>query len=651
MKKINHKIKNNQLKKDLWIAGGYCIDFDSFKQFRIIGPNNHLFCGLVDIPHHKIAVKYVKEENNVLTVKGYFNSESLNLYYPAMDDVRTMRKLVGCDDTFLSVREKDFSCLIPQIIRKIKRDGKTILKFKRMYGKYFYETAFQFEPGIEIKKIKKPFAGFKLKCASKNFPNPLLQRENFQEGNKKSKSRGKKIPFIIICRTNDLNLKEIKKMSLIKESDFKFELFKENADFVKYIFKRTKIEIKHLLEWGKTSGDRFGTIFPRDWMEAADLGVHDLTSEVRSYMYQMSLKNVNEKGEGWHEDVVGEYKYEFEVSGKEIIDRKMIDIEPHYLIGLDYLPQNFWLEKGIREKLKKVAKYILKKARYNDFIIFKKLPSSRRTKNEEYYLMGNWRDSGSAFKKIHPIIAPFDVNAVFYPKALVNIKKYRKHLNLSNKDIKDIDDLIKKWSGKKKNYLFKNSDGRMAYALALYDIKKNKNKKLSYKKLKVNHLDESYLYTYCKSEQKEIKSFCERLLSPQYFYTKSGPLIIAKNNKYFYTQEEYHGLVIWMKQTAFAVLGLSKHFKIAIIENWPRPLQKLIKKTILAITQDTIEAASKLNSVPEVYIDVNGVPKLFSDQINARNRASEVQLWSAVGMRRIIRKYYELLKDEKYKDI
>ncbi len=634
MKKINFKNNGNQLKKDLWIAGGYYVDFDSFKQFRIIGPNNHLFCGLVDIPRHKIAIKSVNDENNILTVKGFFNSENLNLYYPAMDDIRTTRGLVGCNGTFLSVREKDFSQLIPQIIRKIKRDGKTILKFKRVYGKKFYETVFEFESGIEIKKIKKPFAGFKLK------PTHGPSRK----GNKKSKSHGERIPFTIICRTNDINFKEIKKPSSLKEGDFEFELFKEKAEFVKHIFERTEIEIKHLLEWGKTSGDNFGTIFPRDWMEAADLGVHDLTSEARSHMYQMSLKNVNQKGEGWHEDVVGEYKYEFEISGKEIIDRKMIDIEPHYLIGLDYLPQNFWLEKSVREKLKRVAKYIIKEARRNDFITFKKLPPSERTKEKEYCLTGNWRDSDDAFKKIHPVIAPFDVNAVFYPKALANIKKYQKYLNLSKKDIEGIDDLIKKWKSKKKNYLFKNSDGRMAYALALYDIKKSKDKKVSYKKLKVNHLDESYLYTYRKSDQKEIKSFCERLLDPRYFYTKYGPLLIAKSNKYFYTQEEYHGLVIWIKQTAFVVLGLSKHLKLAIIENWPPKLQKLIKETILTVTRDTLNAVDELGSVPEVYEGVGKMPAV-------RNQASEVQLWSAVGIRRIIRKYYELLTDEKYRDI
>jgi hypothetical protein len=368
-------------------------------------------------------------------------------------------------------------------------------------------------------------------------------------------------------------------------------------------------------------------------------------------MYQTALKDVNEKGEGWHEDVVGEYKYEFELSGKEIIDRKMIDIEPHYFMSLGYLPQNFWLEKNIRDKLKKVAKYILREARHNDFITFKKLPSSARTKNREYYPVGNWRDSNEAFREIHPVIAPFDVNAVFYPKALINIKKYQKNLNLNKKDIDDIDDLIKKWSNKKKDYLFKNPDGRIAYALALYDIKKDKSNKISYKKLKVNHLDESYLYTYCEGSQKEIKSFCERLLDPQYFYTRSGPLLIAKNNEYFYAQKEYHGLVIWMKQTAFVILGLSKHLKIAIINDWPPELQKLIKKTIFTITQDTLRSVSELNSIPEVHIDDDGIPKLFSDQLSTGNRDSEVQLWSAVGIRRIIRKYYELLTDEKYKDI
>jgi len=58
-------------------------------------------------------------------------------------------------------------------------------------------------------------------------------------------------------------------------------------------------------------------------------------------MYEHSLKNINSKGEGWHEDVVGEFKYEYEISGKDVLDRHMIDIEPHYLMGLDIFSKTF----------------------------------------------------------------------------------------------------------------------------------------------------------------------------------------------------------------------------------------------------------------------------------------------------------------------
>jgi hypothetical protein len=216
--------------------------------------------------------------------------------------------------------------------------------------------------------------------------------------------------------------------------------------------------------------------------------------------------------------------------------------------------------------------------------------------------------------------------------------------------IKDIDKLIKKWESKKKYYSFKNSDGKSAYALAVYGIE-NKKGKLEYKKMKVNHLDESYLFTYNNGTQADIKSFCQRLLDSNYFYTPSGPTLNAKNNKYGYTSNEYHGLVIWTKQTAFVVLGLSKNLKKAIIEEWPNDLQKLIKKTILKISEDTIKTFDYLNAIPEVHWDNNGTPLLYSDQPNMKMSVSEVQLWSAVGARRIIRKYYELLTDPKYKKI
>ena len=600
-----------KINKNLWISGGYYVDFDAYEQFRVIGPNNHLYCGLIDIPRHKITINSVRDKDNVLYIKGHFNSQKVNLYYPAMDDMRTVREEIG-SETFLQIREKIYDRLVPQFVRKTKKDGRTFLKFKRRFGRKYYQTIFEFNIGIEIKKIKRPFAGFEI---SANL---------------------KKIPFVIKASTNDINYNKIKKVSLIDKKDFDFQIFGKKKDLIEKIWTQTEIEIKHLLEWKKTSGDRFGTIFPRDWMEAADIGYHDLTPEARGYMYEESLKNVNVKGEGWHEDVVGEFKYEYEISGKDILDRHMIDIEPKYLMNIGYLPQSFWMKKDNRKKMHLVAKYILKQSKEKNHITFKK-----------YNDTGNWRDSGDAFRKISEVVAPFDVNAVFYPKALRSIKNNYKKLGFKDNEISDIKEVYEKWKDKRKEYEFQNEDGSLAYAIALYGTW-GKDGKFAYKKMELNHADESYLYTYCRGNRRELESFCKRLLNSDYFYTKSGPLITAKKSKYFYTSQEYHGLVIWIKQTAFIVLGLSKHLKLSIIEGWPVSMQRMIKETILKITEDTLSAVEQMGSIPEVYADINGKPVPYYDLTGNKNKGSEVQLWSAVGIRRIIRKYYELLTDKIY---
>ncbi len=570
-----------QLEKYLWIEGPWYIDFDELGQFRIIGPNNHLYCGLIDVPLHKIKIINVKNKNFVLEINGQFLGSQINLYYPAMDDIRTVRNELASSYTFLQIRQRRYDRLVPMVVKIKKQKGKIILIFRRIYQeKMFYECSFEFSGRVRVKKINFPHRGFLLKT---------------------NKSH---INFILRARTNDLHFVKFNRYFLVSEKDFDFLVFGEKrASALRKIWRRTEIEIEHLISWGKTSGDRFGTIFPRDWMESADLGVHDLTPEVRSYMYEAAFKNVNQKGEGWHEDVIGEYRYEHEIIGKDIFDRHMIDIESHYLIGLNFLPQRFLLNKTVREKLKRVAYYIIKQAKNNRYIIFKKLPDS-----SGYYLSGNWRDSEWAFKKISPIIAPFDVNVVFYPLALKTIKDFTKVLGLK---IIGLNNLIIKREKQRKDFYFLNSDGLPAYALALYGEKKNG---LVFKKMKVNHLDESYLYAYRQASIKEIKSFCQRLLDPRYFYTPSGPLIVAKNNKFGYTTTEYHGLVVWTKQTAFTVLGLSKHLKIAIINNWPKDIQSLIKKTIIKICDDAINVFIKLGAIPEVHYDKNGKPSSSSSK-------------------------------------
>ncbi|MCK5490204.1 MAG: hypothetical protein KAI67_00005, partial [Candidatus Pacebacteria bacterium] len=434
-----------QINKNLWISGGYYVDFDAYDQFRIIGPNNHLYCGLIDVPRHKITISSIKDKDNILCVKGYFNSQKINLYYPAMDDMRTVREEIG-SETFLQIRERIYDRLVPHFARKIKKDGKNILKFKRMYGKKYYQTVFEFNDRVEVKKIKEPFAGFELS------------------------TKAKKIPFSIKVNTNDINYNKIKKISLIDKKDFDFQVFGKKKDLIEKIWIQTELEIKHLLEWEKTSGDRFGTIFPRDWMEAADIGYHDFTPEARSYMYKGSLKNINAKGEGWHEDVVGEFRYEYEISGKDILDRHMIDIEPKYLMSIEYLPQSFWMEKDNRKKMHLVAKYVLRQAKERGHITFKKHNDT-----------GNWRDSGNAFRRLSEVIAPFDVNAVFYPKALQSIKDNYKKLGFKDDEILGIEEVYEKWKDKRKEYEFQNEDGSLAYAIALYGVRE-KDGKFAYKK-------------------------------------------------------------------------------------------------------------------------------------------------------------------------
>ena len=140
-----------KINKNLWIEGGYYVDFDAFGQFRIIGPNNHLYCGLIDIPRHKININSIKSKNNILQINAVFNSDSVNLYYPAMDDMRTVRVL-AIRKTFLNIREEIYDRMVPQIVRRSKKNGKTLLKFKRVYGEKYYQTIFEFGDDVVIKK-------------------------------------------------------------------------------------------------------------------------------------------------------------------------------------------------------------------------------------------------------------------------------------------------------------------------------------------------------------------------------------------------------------------------------------------------------------------------------------------------------------------
>jgi len=611
-----------QLEEDLWIEGGYYIDFDELEQLRIIGPNNELYMGLIDIPRHKINLHDVRSEKASATVYGEFTAPSINLYQPSMDDMRTIRDLTahpsGKHLTFLELRRTNPTESVPMFVKRIQKGSKTRLLFQRNYGQSWYRTVWEFDKNISVHSINRPYKGYKLFA-----------------------KKGKKIPFTIYAETNDFAEAPCS-CRMLPVDTLDWSVFGDRAGKVEKFWYRTQFEIDHLVSWRKTSGDRFGTIFPRDWMETILLGEGDLQQETIDQMLRECLAHVDGKGQGWHEDVVGEYKYEHELAGKDIYDRKMIDIEPLFLLCLPYTSPAFWQDTKSIAKLKRVAKYIMSKAHLHSAITFKKHSPHYQTATNEYHLVGDWRDSSWGYKQIHDIIAPFSVNVSHYPLSLHIIQQYAKRLGIQKSRI---DALVKKWDQTKKYFRFELNKDQECYALALYDV--HKKRTLSYKKMKVCHLDESYLYALGEGSENELKHFCQLLLSPKGFYTPSGPIIIARENSYGYTTAEYHGLVIWTKQAAFAVKALAKHRVLALKYGWKKKTRDLIDEALEKTCATILRAFVTLDAVPELHYDVDGTPHFFTDQTSAIGNMSKVQLWSAIGYRRIIRAYHDILLETK----
>jgi len=611
-----------QLEPNLWIEGGYYVDFDQLDQFRILGPNNHLYCGFIDAPRHRLAIDKVHTGDNRLEIHGRFLKNTFNLYYPVMGDMRTMRGLAvdsatGKLRSFLDLRKMETSESAPAWVHKGVGTGGKALVFRRSYGEKWYGTTFTFPKSVSIHGLSRPFGGFRLEV-----------------------KKGKTIPFTITADTNDQE-ELTYRCSVMPAEALDWQVFGKDARLIRKFWERSKIEVDHLITWGKTSGDRFGTVFPRDWMESVLLGAGDLPSEIVDAMVIRCLANVDRRGRMWHEDVVGEYRYKHHLSGKDLFDRKMIDIEPLVILALQYASPYLWTNREALEKLRRVAEYVVGKARTKVLIAFKKRTAGHRTPDEPYYLVGNWRDSTWAYKKIHPHIAPFDVNAVLYPQALRELKILSRKFNLRTPDLAK---LTKRWNQRAALFGFTNPDKLSAYALAAYNFTQTTGPKFHPQLLKINHLDECYRYALAEGTEAELTSFCKRLNDKAFFFTPSGPLLVAANNGMGYTSQEYHGLVIWTKQVAFTVLGLTRHLERAKARHWSAENRRLLRSTALGLCRTMIRTFAKLNAIPELHYDDHGTPHLFTDQLVVGERMSKVQLWSAMGARRIFREYYKLLK-------
>jgi hypothetical protein len=566
-----------------WFAGGYYIDLDEYGQLRIAGPGNHLFCGLT-LPK-PFGISKMKQTNNKLRLHLSFQEQEIVVHQPVMGDIRSVRTVTEVPNvarpTFAEM-QKTYPGQFMPTETVIKHTGNLKLVFTRKFSGYRY--------------------GFEM-----DFPKQATVSQ--ESGVYRITSPGA-VNLILTCffdfPSDKLKIRRLVSNGLIQNS---LSLLPEA---LQNLVERTEEEIEHLISYSKTSSYEYGTVFPRDWMESAELGVGDLSPSTIEEMYGQALKNVSPEGEGWHEDVIGEAAERFSVEGLDIIDRRMIDIEPRYLLGLGKLSQKFLHKPANIDKLRLIAKYVVTQARNSNLITFKDP------------IVGNWRDSPSAFNGAQGPIAPFDVNAVFYPAALEKIVQFQDMLHIEDPDILQ---LMEKWQKVHHLYAFTDPLGQNGYALCLYGN--------SPTPLRVHHTDEAYFFLYGWPSRAECVSFATRLINPEYFHTDSGPIIVGKNQGY--SSRQYHGEVIWPKQTALVVAGLRRQLDRAFYEEWPIEDIHRIRVALSETAKKSIRAFVELDSVPELYIDVDGKAVRYDSQTVRDGQVSYIQLWSAVGFRRILR--------------
>jgi hypothetical protein len=626
-----------QLQPDLWIEGKYHVDFSPRGELRIVGRDNHLYLGLAGFAREEIEISSVERRGQKLYIKGGFTASRVHLLDPVVRSVRQVRSLVerhGRDRTFAEVLRESYDRVAPNEIQFELYRGRPSIRYRRNFSGDWYGVRFLFPKAVAVARRGEARA-FELEASSP-------------------------ISFEIIVEDSFRATGSRKKV--LKSEMIDLGRFRDRADFIKHLYERTAIEISHLVAHDKTSGFEYGTIFPRDWMESADLGEGDLAPRAVDYMYQKALQFVSPEGVGWHENLTGEAAYEAEqarqnlltdirqtpLSGlersldlvtrekAEVINRQMIDIEPRYLMGLERVSPAFWRDKESVEKIRRVAQFVLSQAREKSVITFREKPAEiRRHRDDRYFDVGNWRDGVGAFARAKDPIAPFDVNVVFYPAALRSLRRFEKRLGL---EIPDLEELIEKWEGVESLFRFK-AGSYPAYALALSEAETREGKDLS-RRLEVTHADEAYLLAYGEPDRPVVRSFAERLLDPRYFYTPSGPVITGLSEG-DYSSLVYHGHVIWTKQTAFCSYGISRQIRRAKRERWSKPDQALLAEALNSIFATSLRAFAELGGIPELYYDHEGQARFYDSQPEAQGQMSKVQLWSAVGARRILRDYYE----------
>ena len=625
-----------QVDETLWLFDGYYVDIDELGQLRIVGPKNHLYFGSVGFSSDQFSVDSASVVLHELHLDLTISPTDDFIADPAMGHIRHIRQFIQVigepTRSFARIAGEHPGVIAPTTITAETTPEHSTIRYIRAYGDHFYGVTCTFEAGV------------------------TLHRDDSRRGFHIIRDATKPLMMKIVTDSDDL------------PDTYQGTIFTPATEYVERhsltppldrLWERTTVEIGHLIRGRKTSGFDYGTVFPRDWMEAADLIAGELTDETYRFMYTESLRHVNEQGAGWHEDIVGEFAYErrqeidrlssgfdlfvdpghpsspqfrkvLEQLDELFVTRMMIDIEPHYILGLRRLSFDKFSEAD-QIRLRHVAHFIVRRASRDQLITFNKLALPfKRHRGDEYYLAGNWRDSLMAYQRVGPVIAPYDVNAVFYPEAL---KIIAANANALMVDEPEAAELAQVWESKSDLFRFNDAHGRPAMALALYGDVGTRELK-DFTQLQVSHLDEAYACAYGSPDRDGVMSFAERLASAEYFYTPSGPTVVARAQGYDHSQ--YHGEVIWAKQTAFVIIGLERQLRRAEREDWPTGDRRELARVIELTARASINAFTALGSIPELHYDDNGTATHYSDQPRPEGQVNTVQLWSAAGARPIM---------------
>lgn len=608
-----------------YIKNNYYFDIDVQNQLRISGPENHLFLGLTFPEKTEVIVKSYDLKNGNLKINIEVKASQLTLSLPTVTDIRTLRKYteqIQPRPTYDELAKKNIEELKPRFILNPRKNKNAAYSF---FNVFTDDTGKQRKYGTVI-------------SVSDSGSITLKENQLIFETDP-SKNLSISISTITNIKIEQRHKKKIFNATYVLPRDLFSPKLLE-------IYDQSQKYIEHLIRAKKTSSFEYGTIFPRDWIESADIGFGDLSQSTVDYMYRQSMQFVSEEGEGWHENIVGELRTKVGTT-TDLIDRKMVDIEPRYILGMHQMSKTLLTDQTIQKKLRSVAKYILQQAERAEYVTFKKLPQNNLQNPQftdapidGYEIVGNWRDSAFAFLNQKSPIAPYDVNCVFYPMSLRVIREFYRFFEVE--DLAHLNTLIEKWDKQKLHFRIKNNDENttsklISYSLALYGT--------DHQPLAISHLDESYDLTYGSPSLEEIIGFAEKIMDPNFFFTPVGPLLVGRNESAF-TTEHYHGHVIWPKQCAFSVMGLSKQYRRGLREGWPWPAIETIKAAVVMTAEACFKGWEQLGTVPELYYydQKENRARFYVDQEKYEGQMSLIQLWSSVGCRRIMQEYASVIK-------